>query len=111
MNTTHTPVTLQALGTTNVAAAVVTFDGIEGEGDSKRNNGEKRQPQVGMDLAIGRAFQDLGQRLIKRAYDALPPEPELEFSPPETSYFFVPEFGDSMALSFDPVTGTFRVEN
>jgi hypothetical protein len=89
----QTPVGLQALQTSNVAAAVVSFDGLEGEGDSKRNNGERRQPQVGMDLAIGRAFVDLGKKLQQRGQDALP---EVEAEPVEQSddYDFIDLAGE-----------------
>jgi hypothetical protein len=62
---------LDYLATANAATAVVEFDGLIGAGDSKRNNGERRNLSVGADLAIGRAFIDLGTELIERAYDNL----------------------------------------
>ncbi len=63
--------TLDYLATANAATAVVEFDGLIGAGDSKRNNGEPRNLDVGTDLAIGRAFIDLGYELIGRAYNNL----------------------------------------
>lgn len=62
---------IQYLATDNAATAVVEFDGLAGSGDSKRNKGEVRDVEIGADLAIGRAFQDLGREFIDRAYERL----------------------------------------
>lgn len=64
-------VAISALAVDNAAVAVVEFDGLVGSGDSKRNNGEPRNVNIGYDLALGRAFIDLGSELIGRAYDLL----------------------------------------
>jgi hypothetical protein len=70
---------LEGVQTRNVAVARVAFDGLQGVGDSKRSPGEPFDRQVGSDLSVGRAFLELGERLVARAYAALPadePEPE-----------------------------------
>lgn len=55
----------------NAAVATVDYDGIVAYGDSKRNKGEVRNADVGLDLAIGRAFIRLGDELVDRAYAQL----------------------------------------
>lgn len=67
----NSDVAVQYLATDNAATAVVEFDGLTGAGDSKRNKGEVRNVNVGADLALGRAFIDLGTELIGRAYEQL----------------------------------------
>lgn len=64
-------VTVDYLATNNAATAVVQFDGLLGAGDSKRNKGEVRDVNIGADLALGRAFKDLGNELIDRAMSEL----------------------------------------
>lgn len=71
MNTSHRPIGYQATTTRNVSVAVLTFDGLEAEGDAKRNNGERFDPEVGLDLAMGRAFLDLGHQLVDRGLERL----------------------------------------
>lgn len=55
----------------NAAVATVEYDGMVAYGDSKRNKGEIRNADVGLDLAIGRAFIRLGDELVDRAYAQL----------------------------------------
>lgn len=55
----------------NAAVATVEYDGMVAYGDSKRNKGEVRNADVGLDLAIGRAFIRLGDELVDRAYAQL----------------------------------------
>jgi hypothetical protein len=51
----------------NASVAHVQYGDLEAFGDAKRNKGERRDSQVGRDLAEGRAFLDLGKQLIDRA--------------------------------------------
>lgn len=55
----------------NAAAASITHDGVTAFGDSKRNNGEPRNYRLGSDLAVARAFIDLGEQLENRALNLL----------------------------------------
>lgn len=55
----------------NASAAYVKYDGLLGIGDAKRNKGEPRNPDVGQDLALGRAFIDLGRQMVARALETL----------------------------------------
>lgn len=55
----------------NAAAAVIEHDGLVAYGDSKRNKGERHNADVGLDLALARAFYDLGDQLAERAYAQL----------------------------------------
>ena len=61
-------ITARAICGDNAAAAVVEHDGIVAYGDSKRNKGERHNADVGLDLAMARAFYDLGDQLTERAY-------------------------------------------
>lgn len=60
-----------AMAGENAAVATVEYDGIVAYGDSKRNHGEVRNADVGLDLAIGRAFIRLGDEFVDRAYAQL----------------------------------------
>jgi len=55
----------------NASVAVVNFDGLVAYGDAKRNKGERRNDEVGRDLALGRAYVELGKKLIARAHKTL----------------------------------------
>lgn len=55
----------------HVTVAQVSYNGESATGDAKRNKGERQNKNVGRDLAVGRAFIQLGVQLIDRAYDAL----------------------------------------
>lgn len=68
MNQDPTVTTLSGPHTT---VAQVTYGSLTAAGDAKRNKGERTQEQVGRDLAVGRAFIELGNRLIDRAYNLL----------------------------------------
>lgn len=64
-------VNLNYLDGPHVSVAQVAYGDLTGSGDAKRNNGERRQPDVGRELAVGRALVDLGNQLIDRAYARL----------------------------------------
>lgn len=83
----------RAIQTDNVTAVMMEYDGIETNGDAKRNNGEVWQKGVGYDLAMGRAFINLGSALIERAYRQLPEE-EKSFWTEDTMFYpsLLPDF-------------------
>lgn len=64
-------VEVSALAGPNASVATVTYDDgnvrVTVYGDSKRNKGEIKDAQVGFDLAIGRAFRNLGDELVSEA--------------------------------------------
>jgi len=55
----------------NASVAVIDFDGLRAYGDAKRNKGERRNDEVGRDLALGRAYIEMGRKLIARAHETL----------------------------------------
>lgn len=55
----------------NASVAVIDFDGLRAFGDAKRNKGERKNDEVGRDLALGRAYIDMGKQLIARAHKTL----------------------------------------
>lgn len=55
----------------NASAAYVKYGGLLGIGDAKRNKGERRNADVGQDLALGRAFINLGNQMVARALETL----------------------------------------
>lgn len=62
---------ITALTGDNASVAAVDYDGLTAFGDAKRNKGERRNQSVGEDLAVGRAFINLGHQLIDRAQETL----------------------------------------
>jgi hypothetical protein len=62
---------VQAIVSHNASVAVVEYGDLSGFGDAKRNKGERKQDEVGRDLALGRAFIDLGNQLIERGFSRL----------------------------------------
>ncbi|MFC5749065.1 DUF1876 domain-containing protein [Actinomadura rugatobispora] len=54
---------------TYVRAVLTTQDGttIEGTGHARRNPADRAVPEIGDELAAGRAFLDLGHRLVTLA--------------------------------------------
>lgn len=67
----HRGATVSAIAAEDAAAAVVSYDSIVAYGGSKRNKHERKNADVGLDLAIGRAFLNLGKNLIDRANERL----------------------------------------
>ena len=63
--------TARAICGDNAAVAVIEHDGLTAYGDSKRNKGERKIADVGLDLAMARALYDLGEQLEQRAYETL----------------------------------------
>lgn len=63
--------TVSAIAADDAAAAVVSYDGLTVYGGSKRNKHERKNADVGLDLAIGRAFVNLGKELITRGNERL----------------------------------------
>lgn len=59
-------VSVEAIAADDAAAAVVRYQGLEAYGSSKRNKGERKNADTGIDLAIGRAFINLGKQMEKR---------------------------------------------
>lgn len=55
----------------NAAVAHMQYDGLDAFGDSKRNNGEPFDGEVGGQLAEGRMFIDLGNQIVARAMERL----------------------------------------
>lgn len=54
---------------THVQAVLTTRDGtaIEGTGHARRNPADRAVPEIGDELATGRALLDLGHQLVKLA--------------------------------------------
>ncbi|WP_344586811.1 DUF1876 domain-containing protein [Actinomadura vinacea] len=54
---------------THVRAVLTTQDGttIEGTGHARRNPADPAVPEIGDELAVGRAFLDIGHRLVALA--------------------------------------------
>jgi hypothetical protein len=59
-------VTVEAIAADDASAAVVRYQGIAAYGSAKRNKHERKNADTGLELAIGRAFVNLGQTLQKR---------------------------------------------
>ena len=59
-------VSVEAIAAPDAAAAVVRYQGIEAYGSAKRNKHERKNADTGLDLAIGRAFENLGKAMQKR---------------------------------------------
>lgn len=55
----------------HATVAVAKYDDITVHGDAKRNKGERKNPDVGRELAVGRALRLLGDELVARAYQTL----------------------------------------
>lgn len=67
----HKSASVQAIAAENAAAAVITYQNKRAYGGSKRNKNERKDASIGLDLAIGRAFINLGHDLIDAANDRL----------------------------------------
>jgi hypothetical protein len=54
---------------TDVRATLTTMNGrtIEGTGHARRNPQDRAVPEIGDELAVGRALLDLGNRLVRLA--------------------------------------------
>lgn len=63
-----TKVLIEELAGENAAVARVRFGNLSVTGESKRNKGERKQADVGLDLALARALYRLADELTDRAY-------------------------------------------
>jgi hypothetical protein len=59
-------VSVEAIAADDAAAAVVRYQGLEAYGSSKRNKHERKNADTGLDIAIGRAFKNLGKQMENR---------------------------------------------
>ena len=59
-------VSVEAIAADDASAAVVRYQGLEAYGSAKRNKHERKNADTGLDLAIGRAFINLGRKMEKR---------------------------------------------
>jgi hypothetical protein len=59
-------VSVEAIAADDTSAAVVRYQGLEAYGGAKRNKHEPKNADTGLDLAIGRAFVNLGKQMQKR---------------------------------------------
>lgn len=64
-------VTVEAIAADDAAAAVVRYQGLEAYGSAKRNKNERKNADTGLDLAIGRAFKNLGRKMERRGLDRI----------------------------------------
>lgn len=66
------PIDVQAMVTKDAATAVVrVFGGPDGQGSAKRHPTDKPKPDVGLNLAIARALEDLATKYHKQAKKAM----------------------------------------
>lgn len=67
-------VVVEAIAADDASAAVVRYQGLEAFGSAKRNKHERKNADTGLDIAIGRAFKNLGKQMetrgLKRIGDA-----------------------------------------
>ena len=59
-------VSVEAIAADDASAAVVRYQGLEAYGSSKRNKHERKNADTGLDIAIGRAFKNLGRQMETR---------------------------------------------
>jgi hypothetical protein len=59
-------VSVEAIAADDASAAVVRYQGLEAYGSAKRNKHERKNADTGIDLAVGRAFVNLGKQMQKR---------------------------------------------
>lgn len=64
-------VSVEAIAADDAAAAVVRYQGLEAYGSSKRNKHERKNADTGLDIAIGRAFVNLGRKMEKRGLNRI----------------------------------------
>lgn len=64
-------VTVEAIAADDAAAAVVRYQGLEAYGSSKRNKHERKNADTGLDIAIGRAFKNLGHKMERRGLNRI----------------------------------------
>lgn len=59
-------VVVEAIAADDASAAVVRYQGLEAFGSAKRNKHERKNAETGLDIAIGRAFKNLGKQMETR---------------------------------------------